>query len=437
MTSLTPYEISEADPTVPVPVIEPGQPTIGLTELPRRHLTEAQPTQPRRVGGITRDGVLNALGGLAVGLCIAMLLFGRLAAFSGLIGFIIVAYVASLAAYAVLVSVSNDGPAVRNALMTAMLGSAALLAFGALVGVILFTFGRGYQAMLYFSHWYHPTLRTNFFTQDLSSVGPSAPLSVGGIQHALVGTLWMISIALAITVPLGLTCAVYLNESRGRLSQLVRTVVEAMTAFPSVLSRLFVFATWILLFHFEKSALAAALALSVEMLPIMIRASEVLLRLVPGNLREAFVALGAPAWRTATLVVLPTARSGLITAVILATARGIGESAPVLLTAGYTTYLNTYPIHGPMVSLPLVAFQLVRTGQPLFVTRGFGAAAFLLLLVLALFVVARVLGGRRPGNLTARQLRKAIRGSGRGTERFLSRVQMAADGLAIDLGTGD
>jgi phosphate transport system permease protein len=139
------------------------------------------------------------------------------------------------------------------------------------------------------------------------------------------------------------------------------------------------------------------------------------------------------------MVVLPTARSGLVTAIILTTARGIGETAPVLLTAGYTTYLNTNPIHGPMVSLPLVAFQLVRTGQPVYVTRGFAAAAFLLLLVLALFVGARVVGGRGPGNLTAGQLRKAIRGSGRDTERFLRRVQMAvaSDGPAIDLRTGD
>jgi len=196
--------------------------------------------------------------------------------------------------------------------------------------------------------------------------------------------------------------------------------VEAMTALPSIIAGLFIFATWILIFHNQKAAVGGALALSVDMLPIMIRAGDVGLRLVPGTLREASAALGAAKWRTTRHVVLPTARSSLATAVILGTARGVGETAPVLLTVGYTTAMNTDPLHGPMVSLPLAAFELVRTGEPNLVARGYAAAALLLLIVLALFVLARVVGGRGPGTLSKRQQRRAARASIRDANRIIT-----------------
>jgi phosphate transport system permease protein len=248
-----------------------------------------------------------------------------------------------------------------------------------------------------------------------------APLTIGGIKHALVGTLWMISIALMITVPLGLAGAVYLTEVGGRVSRLVRTIVDAMTALPSIVAGLFIYTTWILEFHQEKTALAAALAISVMMLPIMIRASDVVLRLVPGNLREASAALGAPQWRTVRYVVLPTARSGLATSVILGTARGIGETAPVLLTAGFTTGLNTNPVHGPMVSLPLAAFEFVKAPTDALRARGFATAASLMLVVLILFVVARVMGGRGPGHVSTGQARRIRRRSRRDAARLAAR----------------
>jgi phosphate transport system permease protein len=217
----------------------------------------------------------------------------------------------------------------------------------------------------------------------------------------------MTAIALAITVPLGLACAVYLNESSGRVSKLVRTVVTAMTALPSILAGLFIFATWILVLGFERSGLAASIAMSIMMLPIIIRSADVVLRLVPGNLREASAALGAPQWRTVWHVVLPTARSGLTTSVILGVARGIGETAPVLLTAGYTASLNVNPTANPMVSLPLAAYVLVKSGNDNLIARGFGAAAVLMILVLILFTLARILGGRPAGRLSKRQTKRA------------------------------
>jgi len=387
------------------------EPTAASTVVVRRRGRDLAPQRRRQLGGVS-GGVYNLLGGATTGLCVAMLLFGRIAPFSGLIGFVIVAYVVFLAAYAVLVSLGDTSEVVRDRVISIVLYTLATLTFAALVFVIAYTLWGGRRALVHL----------NFFTQDLlKGQAPLAPLTVGGIKHAIVGTLWMITLSLIITVPLALMAAVYLNEVGGRFARFVRTIVEAMTALPSVVAGLFIFATWILVLGREKSALAASLALSVMMLPIIIRAADVVLRLVPGNLREASAALGAPEWRTVWHVVLPTARSGLATAVILGTARGIGETSPVLLTAGYTAALNTDPVHGPMVSLPLAVFNLVRTGVPSLQVRGFAAAAFLLLLVLALFIVARVIGGRGPGNLSKRQERRIRRASARDANRIIAR----------------
>ena len=220
--------------------------------------------------------------------------------------------------------------------------------------------------------------------------------------HALVGTVWTVGIAVILTVPIGLVAAVYLDVTRSRPARFFRTVVEAMTALPSILAGLFIYASWILAFGFGRSGLAAALALSVMMLPYIIRGADLALRLVPNNLREAAAALGAPGWRGEMQVVLPTARSGLATAVILGIARSIGEASPVLLTAGFTTYMNANPLNGPMVSLPLETLELVRSGVPAYTTRAFGCASFLLLVVIVLFAVARKIGGWGPGHLTKR-----------------------------------
>ncbi|GII56695.1 phosphate transport system permease protein PstA [Planotetraspora thailandica] len=390
---------SAADP-VPAPA----------TVLPSREPAEVPP-QPRRVGGTTRSDVLALCGAAASGLSIALLLFGKIAPLSGTVGFVVTAYAVSLVIYAVLVGLDHDGPAVRDRVMTVVLWSAAAVLFIALVLVIGFTVWRGRDAL--------PHL--NFFTQDMQAAGPLDPLTLGGITHAILGTLIMITIALVITVPLGLACAVYLNQIRGRFSRFVRTIVEAMTALPSIVAGLMIYATWILILGQEKSGLAAGFAITVMMLPIVIRAADVVLRLVPANLTEAAEALGAPRWRTVWHVVLPTARSGLATAVILGTARGIGETSPVLLTAGYTAALNADPLHGPMVSLPLAVFTFVKSPEPTMIARAFGTAVVLMALVLVLFVIARVLGGRGPGQQSKRQARRAARVSQRDAQRFEQR----------------
>ncbi|MFB7323738.1 phosphate ABC transporter permease PstA [Streptomyces sp. NPDC056190] len=366
------------------------------------------PDEPRRIGGPTRSGVLALCGSALSGLCAAALLFGQLAPFSGRLGFAVTAYLAFLACYAVLTGLEEDGQAVRDRVMTVVLWTAATLLFLALVLVVGFTAWRGHEALAHL----------NFLTEDMQSAGSLDPLIIGGIAHAMLGTLFMITIALAITVPLGLACAVYLNQVPGRFSRFVRTIVEAMTALPSIVAGLMVYAIWILSLGMEKSGLAAGFAISVMMLPIVIRAADVVLRLVPGTLTEAAEALGAPRWRTVWHVVLPTSRSGLATAVILGTARGVGETSPVLLTAGYNAAFNADPLHGPMVSLPLAAFTFVKRPDPAMIARGFGAAAVLMALVLVLFAIARVIGGRGPGQLSRRQARRAALASRRDVDRF-------------------
>jgi phosphate transport system permease protein len=157
------------------------------------------------------------------------------------------------------------------------------------------------------------------------------------------------------------------------------------------------------------------------MLPIIIRSADVVLRLVPGGLREASAALGAPHWRTVWGVVLPTARSGLTTSVILGVARGVGETAPVLLTAGFTATMNYNPTKGPMVSLPLTSYYLVASGQTNQIARGFATAAVLMLLVLVLFTVARIVGGKPAGRLSKRQSKAAATQSLRDLQRIDAR----------------
>ncbi|MGW2820101.1 phosphate ABC transporter permease PstA [Streptomyces sp. NPDC001443] len=366
------------------------------------------PDRPRPIGGVTRSGVLSLVGAAASGLCTTVLLFGELAPLSGGLGFTVTAYLSFLLIYAVLTGLEEDRQAVRDRVMTVVLWTAALLMLSALVLVVGFTAWRGREALLH----------GNFFTQDMQAAGPLDPLTNGGIAHAMLGTLIMIAIALTITVPLGIACAIYLNQIPGRFSRFVRTIVEAMTALPSIVAGLTVYATWILYLGMQKSGLAAGFAISVMMLPIVIRASDVVLRLVPGTLTEAAEALGAPRWRTVWHVVLPTARSGLATAVILGTARGIGETSPVLLTAGFTAALNADPTSGPMISLPLAVFNFVKSPEPTMIARGFGSAAVLMALVLVLFVVARVIGGRGPGHQSRRQARRSARVSRRDAARF-------------------
>ena len=369
---------------------------------------DAPPQQRVRLKQVRLSDVF-ALGGAAVAsLCLTGLLYTTLKPFSGAIGFAIVWYAFFIALYAVLTVFDETSQAVRDRLAGVVIRSLAALVVGVLVFVIGFTLSKGWEVLTYF----------NFFSEDMSNAGPLDPLIYGGVLHAVVGTLIEIAIALAIVIPLGVMVAVYLSEMPGALSRLVRTIVEAMTALPSIVAGLFVYATLIMIFTKQQSGFAAAIAISIMMLPIIIRSADVALRLVPSTLKEASYALGAGQWSTVKNVTLPTAKSGLATAIILGTARGIGETSPVLLCAGFTAALNVNPFQGPMISLPLATFEFVKSPEPTMIARGFGTALVLLLLVLIMFVIARYFGGKGPGALSKRQTKARLRQSEKDAERM-------------------
>ncbi len=366
----------------------------------------------RRLGGLRRTDLLAFFGALGASLTTTGLLWTQLAPFTGLLGYVMVSWVLFVVTYALLVSFDEDRPTVKDRVSAAVVWSLAVVLVATLIFVLVYTVLHGLRALVH----------ANFYTQDLRDAGPLDPLTAGGVKHAVIGTFIEIGIALGVAVPLGLLGGVFLHEIPGRFPQFVRTVVEAMTALPDLLAGLFIFATLILMFGLDKSGLAAGLALAITVLPIIIRTTDVVLRLIPGSLTEASYALGSGQWRTVWHVVLPTARSGLATAVILGTARAVGETAPVLITAGVTAGVNVDPTHGPMMSLPLLAYTLVQNSQPTMRARGFGAAAVLLLLVLVLFIIGRLIGGRGPGQLSPGQYRRRLAASRRDLNRFAARA---------------
>ena len=238
-------------------------------------------------------------------------------------------------------------------------------------------------------------LRIQFFTQTSVKAGPLEPVTQGGALQAVVGTLEQVGIAVALVVPLGIMVAVYLSEVPSRAAGAVRAVVEAMSGLPAIIAGVFIYTVVVSGLRTGDTGLAGALALAVTMLPIVTRASEEILRLVPGGLREASLALGAPRWRSVLRVVLPTARTGLVTAAILAVARAAGETAPLILTSGTTERLNTNPLHGIQDSLPMYIYSRISSPNANQVQRAWIGSFVLIALVLILFTIARVIGGRQ------------------------------------------
>ncbi|HEX4702445.1 MAG TPA: phosphate ABC transporter permease PstA [Pseudonocardiaceae bacterium] len=350
-------------------------------------MAAATPEQRRVLRTRTLDDRLSLVGAAAAAFALVWLLYSRLLPLSGSFGFIVCWYVVFLLIYALVCRQRHAMVAVWDRLMAAVVTGGAVVVGGTLVLVVISTLWQGRNALAHL----------NFFTTDFRFTGPLTGLTVGGVLHAVVGTLVEIAIVIAITLPLGVTTAIYLNEVGGRAARVVRAVVEAMTALPDVLAGLFVYIVLLVTLGLPASGFAAAVALSITVLPIVARAGEVVLRVVPGGLREASLALGASQWQTVWRVVLPTARPGLATALILGVARGIGETAPVLLTAGYTTYTNFNPFNGSMTSLPLLSYRLSQSSEHNQVDRAFGAASVLLVLVVLLFVIARLAVRHRVG----------------------------------------
>jgi phosphate transport system permease protein len=217
--------------------------------------------------------------------------------------------------------------------------------------------------------------------------------SNGGAYHAILGTLEQVGIAAVITIPLSLLVAIYVVEygKGNKLATAVTFFVDVMMGLPSIVAGLFILSFWILGLGMGVSGFAASLALLILMMPIAIRSTEEMLRLVSPALREASYALGVPKWRTITRVVLPTALPGIVTGMMLGVARIMGETAPVLLLVGVSESINGNPFSQPQGSLPLFVFNESQNSLPTAVDRGWAAALTLILIVMLLNLIARLI----------------------------------------------
>jgi phosphate transport system permease protein len=361
------------------------------------------PAEPRiRIRNFDGADVGWLAGSAISAYCLTWLLYERLTPAAGGLGFWVCWYAAFVAIYYLIVRGQRSAVAAKDRVAAVVLTTAGLALVVPLTLIVGYTIYRGWHA-----------LRAQFFTETQEFVGPLSPPTEGGGAHAIVGTLEQVGLAVAFSVPLGFLTALFLNEIGGKLARPVRLVVDAMSATPSILAGLFIYAVFILQFGQQQSGLAAALALTVLMLPTVTRTSEVVLRLVPGGLREGALALGGTEARMARLIVLPTARAGLVTAVILGIARAVGETAPLLFTAGGAYRMAWNPIGDRQDSLPLFVYRLIRSPYDAQIDRAWTGAMVLLLIVLVLFVIARLLGGRQTGDdsIWVRRFRRSDTGS--------------------------
>ena len=233
-----------------------------------------------------------------------------------------------------------------------------------------------------------------FLTENMRNASLFDPIGKGGIVHAISGTLMLIAIAIIISVPMGILTALYLTEIKGKAARLIQFLVQAMSGVPSVVAGLFIYAAIILNTPLRSSAFLGGLALTILMVPTVTRTAQEVLNLVPSDLREAGLAMGATQWKTVALVVVPAARSGLITATILGVARIAGETAPLLFTVGVFDGYNFNPFKGDQGTIPTVVWRGLLGGTPESVQRAWSAILVLLVVVLIMFVAARTLGTR-------------------------------------------
>jgi phosphate transport system permease protein len=279
--------------------------------------------------------------------------------------------------------------AARNRIWSALIHSACVLAVIPLASVVWTLVSKGWAR-----------LDADFFGTSMNNIGPRD--ASGGAYHAIIGTLEQVGIASLLAVPLGVLGAIYLVEyGRGRFALTVRFFVDVMTGIPSIVAGLFVLAFYVLVvtpwFNDGRpgySGFAAALALTVLMLPTVVRSTEEMLRLVPGPLREGAYALGVPKWKTILKIVLPTALPGIVTGVMLSIARAAGETAPVLLVAGGGAAINFDPFSNNQSSLALFVYQQAGDASRYAPDRAWTAALTLVALVLILTIAAKLLARR-------------------------------------------
>jgi phosphate transport system permease protein len=271
-----------------------------------------------------------------------------------------------------------------NTTATVLVTSSVVVAIVPLIWVLYSVVSKGYRLLLNSSWW------TN------SQAGMTAFAPGGGMYHALVGTLLQGAVCAAISIPIGVVVGIYLVEYGGgsKLGKLTTFMVDILTGVPSIVAALFIYALWVATLGFQRSGFAVALALVLLMIPVIVRSTEEMLRIVPMDLREASFALGVPKWKTIVRVVIPTALSGIVTGIMLALARVMGETAPLLILVGYSHAMNFDMFSGFMGSLPGMMYDQTSAGagaNPVPTDRLWAAALTLILLIAALNIGARLL----------------------------------------------
>ncbi len=269
----------------------------------------------------------------------------------------------------------------KNYLAMTLMGLAFAVAVIPLVWLLFTVVSNGYRALVNSDWWF----------KSLKGVLPEQ--FAGGVYHALYGSIVQALVCAVIAVPIGILTAVYLVEygNNSRFARITTFMVDILSGVPSIVAALFVFALWVTTFGAETSAFAVSLALVLLMLPVVVRSTEEMLRLVPDELREASYALGVPKWKTIVKIVLPTALSGIVTGVMLAMARVMGETAPVLVLVGYSRSINFDIFSGNMASLPLLIYNELLNPEEAGQLRVWGAALTLILLIMFFNLVATLI----------------------------------------------
>ncbi|MEY9926075.1 phosphate transport system permease protein [Catenulispora sp. GP43] len=270
---------------------------------------------------------------------------------------------------------------IRSGAAGAVTTLAFVLAVVPLISIMWLVVSRGVHA-----------LNVEFLTHSLRNI--SEDQVGGGVYHAIIGTLEMAGLAALMAVPIGILVAVYLVEyGKGMLAKAVTFFVDVMMGLPSIVAGLFILSLWIITLHQYQNGFAGALALMILMLPVVIRSSEEMLKLVPDSLREASYALGVPKWRTITKVVIPTALPGIITGVMLGVARVMGETAPILLVVSYIQSINPNPFSQTMgqATLPTVIFNTYTSSEHASNDRTWSAALLLIIIIMVLNIIARLI----------------------------------------------
>jgi phosphate transport system permease protein len=343
-------------------------------------LLTAKPQYPWK---LTPKDLLTDLAG-AVFTLISTLAIVGFSPLKGKLGFALTLIVMSILTATVMSWVKRDRKAAINSSTTVLVYIAASFVIIALASVLYEIIRLG-----------APGFSLSIFTKDMSVTASDMPLTEGGLLHAVIGTGYLVLFATLFATPIGILTALYIVEVKGRFAGTVRFFVQAMSGVPSIVAGLFIFAFWMIQLGNAYSGVAGALALTVLMIPTVARTSEEVLKLIPQDLREAGLALGATQWRTVAMVVIPAARSGIVTAIVLGIARIVGETAPLLLTIGGADAINLNPTSGNISAFPHYVWKNLLFGTENAVSRAWLGVFVLMILVLIFFALARYFGAAK------------------------------------------